>query len=155
MDPESEDPRVTALAAEIAQARGNTLPWLVWSGPLLGDGDAASEATALVRRRWWQFNGEAELIEVDEISAVDALTWLIGNTMAYDSQLMTVEEAAAFTAKYVALMATGRRWFANSDEFRHDDRGYGWNPATDFTFDVGFVTVADGRGWIAWFTDED
>jgi hypothetical protein len=52
--PEPDDPRVTALTAEIAEARGHTFPWLIWSGPLFGEGEAATEATALVRRRWGQ-----------------------------------------------------------------------------------------------------
>ena len=153
--PESDDPRVTALAAEIGEARGDTFPWLVWSGPLLGEGEAATEATALVRRRWWEFNGEGELVEIDEDSAVDALTWLVGNTLAYDSELMTFERAAELTAKYVALMPIPRRWFANSDDFTLRGSHYSFDPATDFVFDIGFVAVAEGRAWIAWFTDED
>ena len=153
--PEPDDPRVTALAAEIAEARGNTFPWLIWSGPLLGEGEAATEATALVRRRWWDFNGEGKLDEIDEDSAIDALTWLVGNTLAYDSDLMTFERASELTANYVALMPTGRRWFANTDDFSGRDSNYSFDSATDFTFDIGYVTVADGRAWIAWFTDED
>jgi hypothetical protein len=154
---EPDDPRVTTLAAEMAAARGNTFPWLIWSGPLLGDSEAATEATALVRRRWWEFNAnvETKLIEVDEKSAVDALTWLIGNTLAYDSELMTFERASALTATYVALMPTGRRWFGNSDDFSGRGSHYSFDPATDYTFDIGFVTVGAGRAWIAWFTDED
>jgi hypothetical protein len=71
------------------------------------------------------------------------------------SATSSFERASELTANYVALMPTGRRWFANCDDF--SDRGghYSFDSATDFTFDIGFVTVAEGRAWIAWFTDED
>ena len=57
--PASDDPRVAALAAEISCRIGGADDWLLWSGGLLGDGDALTEATALVRRRWWRFNGSS------------------------------------------------------------------------------------------------
>ena len=103
--PEPDDPRVSALAAEIALARGNTYDWLLWSGGLLGDGDAANEATALVRKRWWHFDGEPRLIEIDEELAADVLSWLIGHTLAYDSELMTSERATTFAATFMSLVA--------------------------------------------------
>jgi hypothetical protein len=156
-DPKPDDPRVSMLGAEIERARGDTYYWLMWSGGLLGDGDAASEATALVRRRWWHFNGdfniETELFEVNEQSAAEVLSWLMGNTMAYDTELMKPELASAFTANFITLIPRPRRWFTNGDGFPSSQ--YSFNPATDFTFDMGVVAVADGRAWIAWFKDED
>ena len=131
----------------------------MWSGSLLGDGDAANEATALLRRRWWHFNGDFEvgtdILEVDEESAAKVLSWLVGNTMAYDVELMTPERASALSADFMSLVPTPRRWFTNGDELPPRGGVYSWNPATDFTFDAGVVAVADGRAWIAWFTDED
>lgn len=158
--PEADDPRVAVLAAEIERARGITSDWLLWSGSLLGDGDAAHEATALVRRRWWHFNGgfnaDRELSEIDEKSAAEVLSWLVGNTMAYDSELMTPERAAAFTAEFMSLVPAPRRWFANGEvSWLPGGRAWAGTPATDFTFDEGVVAVAEGRAWIAWFTDED
>ena len=158
--PEPDDPRVAALAAEIERARGGTYYWLLWSGGLLGDGDAVNEATALVRRRWWHFNGdfnpEQQLDEIDEESAAEILSWLVGNMMAYDHELMTSERASAFTAEFMSLVPTPRRWFANGEvSWLPGGRAWAGNPATDFTFDEGVVAVAEGRAWIAWFTDED
>jgi hypothetical protein len=159
--PEPDDPRVAALAAEIDQARGNTSYWLLWSGDLLGDGDPVNEATAFVRRRWWHFNGdfnsEHQLGEIDEESAAKVLSWLIGNTIAYDVELMTPERAAGFTASFVSLIPAPRRWFTNGDDLPPvaSKPGYAWDDATDFTFDLGVIAVADSRAWIAWFTDED
>lgn len=159
---EPDDARVAALAAEIGRAMrwGDTDHWLLWSGALLGDGDAASEATALVRRRWWLFNGdfnrEQELDEIDETSAAEMLSWLIGNTMAYDTELMAPERAAAFAAEFMSLVPVPRRWFANGEvSWLPGGRAWAGNPATDFTFDEGIVAVAEGRAWIAWFTDKD
>jgi hypothetical protein len=89
----------------------------LWSGRLLGDGDAVNEATALVRRRWWHFNGdftsEHELVEIDEESAAKVLSWLIGNTLAYDVELMTPERATGFTANFMSQIPTPRRRFTN------------------------------------------
>ena len=139
---------------------GDTDYWLLWSCALLGDGDAASEATALVRRRWWHFNGdfnpEKELRVIDEQSAAEVLSWLIGNSMAYDTELMPPERAAAFAAEFLSLVPAPRRWFANGEASRlAGGRAWAGSPATDFTFDEGVVAVAEGRAWIAWFTDED
>ena len=157
--PEPDDPRVAALAVEIERTRRITRDWfLLWSGVLLGDGDAAHEATALVRRRWWHFNGdfnpEQELDEIGEESAADLLSWLIGNTMAYDTELMPPERAAAFTTELMSLVPAPRRWFANG-EMEWLARAWAGNPATDFTLDKGVVAVAAGRAWIAWFIDVD
>ena len=70
-------------------------------------------------------------------------------------QRVVFQQASELTAKYVALMPTVRRWFSNSNDFGGDERGYSFDPATDLVFDIGFVTVAEDRAWIAWFTDED
>jgi hypothetical protein len=67
---EPDDPRVAAFADDLAAARGETAsahvqwpPWLIWSGPLPSDGDEHAAITALVRERWWEFNGEGRLDE--------------------------------------------------------------------------------------------
>jgi hypothetical protein len=92
---EPDDPRVAELADELDRAGGVTFDWrLLWSGPLLGDGDAATEAVTLLRKRWWHFNGEAKLIEIDEESALELLAWLFGYSLAYESELMPPERAA-------------------------------------------------------------
>ena len=139
---------------------GGPYDLLLWSGDLLGAGDAAYEATALVQRRWWHFNGdfnvEKELVEIDEASAAAVLSWLIGNSMAYEVELMPPERAAAFTAEFMSLVPAPRRWFSNGEaEWLTGGRAWAGTPATDFTFDEGVVAVAEGRAWIAWFTDED
>jgi hypothetical protein len=115
--PASDDPRVAALAAEISRRIGAADDWLLWSGGLLGDGDALTEATALVRRRWWRFNGDFNpnrcLHEIEEGSAAGVLSWLIGNTLAYDVELMPPAQAAAFAAELMSLVPAPRRWFSN------------------------------------------
>jgi hypothetical protein len=30
-----------------------------------------------------------------------------------------------------------------------------WNGLTDHVWDTGVIAVAEGRAWIAWFTDDD
>lgn len=158
--PAPDDPRVTALAAEIERELGGAPDWLLWSGDLLGDGDAVTEATALVRRQWWHFNGAfnplKHLYEIDEESAAEVLSWLIGHGLAFESELMPPERAAAFTAEFMSLVPVPRRWFSNGEvTWLPGGRGWAGNSATDFTFDEGVVAVADNRAWVAWFTDED
>ena len=158
--PASDDPRVAALAAEISCRFGGADDWLLWSGGLLGDGDALTEATALVRRRWWRFNGDFNpnrcLREIDEASAAGVLSWLIGNTLAYDVELMPPAQAAALAAELMSLVPVPRRWFSNGEvSWLPGGRAWAGTPATDSTFDEGLVAVAGDRAWIAWFTDED
>ena len=54
----------------------------------------------------------------------------------------------------MSLVPSPRRWFSNGEDFPSTSH-YSFDPATDFTFDMGVVAVANGRAWIAWFTDED
>jgi hypothetical protein len=115
-----------------------------------------------VRKRWWHFNGgdskgrKPELIEIDEELAADVLSWLIGHTLAYKSELMTSERASTLAANVMSLVPTPRRWFYNGDKSPTGrPSALAWDSATRFTFDLGVVAVAEGRAWIAWFTDED
>jgi hypothetical protein len=159
-----EDPQTAELAAEIEESRGETLPFLIWSGSLPAASDERQAVNLLVREPWWRFTGEAfnpegELDEIDEGWAIELLTWLIGNTMAYDVELIPVTQAAQFAARFVALLPSERRWFTNGDRAAPGDFWYPrpspWNPLTAHTFDTGVVAAAEERAWIAWFTDED
>lgn len=161
-DVSPDDPRTSAFALELVRERegdpdvdriGESEWLLIWSGPLPPDLDEAAAVNALVQERWWHFNGKGKLDEVaDEGWVFDQLTWLFGTTMAYDTVLMPRERAAELAARFVALIPEPRRWFTNHQGFPDPTA---WNPATDFTFDAGYVATAEGRAWIAWFTDED
>jgi hypothetical protein len=154
---EATDPRLAQFAEELAQARGATLPFLVWSGHL-PPGDEATEAVnQLFRRPWWLFTGRGRLNEIDADWAVELLTWLFGHTLAYDAKLMPDTKAAEFAAAFLDLLPNERRWFSNGSE-RWDElqpRPNPSDPFTEYTFDSGVVAVADGAAWVAWFTDED
>jgi hypothetical protein len=67
----------------IAQARGKTLPFLVWSSPL-PPGDEAEAVNLLFCEPRWLFNGGGDLDEIDENWAVELLTWLAGVLVAPD-----------------------------------------------------------------------
>lgn len=211
---EPDDPRVAEFAAEFAAGRGTRLqtrdrgrPWLIWSGPLPSDGDEHAAATALVRERWWEFNGKGRLDEIDERTALQLLTWLFGHTLEDDYEVLPVDRAQELAARFVSLLPEHRRWFGNdwdgppfprphldenewartdwtevSETLRsampdfvfppeildpaklreaaregigrdHDVRS--WNDLTDHVWDTGVIAVAQGRAWIAWFTDDD
>ena len=84
------------------------------------------------------------------------LSWLIGNTLAYDVELMPPAQAAALAAELMSLVPVPRRWFSNGEvSWLPGGRAWAGTPATDSTFDEGLVAVAGDRAWIAWFTDED
>jgi hypothetical protein len=156
-----DDPRIVALRQELTERRAGYLgfPWdqedalLVWSGPLPPGVDDTAAVNALVREKWWVFNGQGVLHEVVEDWAVEQLTWLIGHDQAYDSELLPEARAAELAARFVAFIPEPRRWFTNGDAYTSDRRGS--MPLTDFTFEGGFVAVAEGRAWILWINDED
>jgi hypothetical protein len=216
---EPDDPRVAAFAEELAAARGETAsararwPWLIWSGPLPGDSDEHAAVTALVRKRWWEFDGEGRLDEMDERPAVQLLTWVFGHALEAESELMPSDRARELAARFVSLLPKRRRWFGNDwdgppfprlqfdaneyaqtdwDEVAETLRSHlahvpaewsdpanlkeaaretlalyaregiepdsdvrSWNGLTDHVWDTGVIAVADGRAWIAWFTDDD
>jgi hypothetical protein len=131
---DAADPRIGQLVEELAQARGETLPFLVWSGSL-PPGDEAEAVNLLFREPWWLFNGGGDLDEIDEDWAVDLLTWLFGHTLAYDVKLMPDATAAELASRFLDLLPNERRWFSNGSE-----RGEGrqprpspWDPLTERT----------------------
>jgi hypothetical protein len=107
---------VAEFAAELAAAWGappNTPPWLIWSGPLPHDGDEHAAATALVRERWWEFDGDGKLDEIDEATAVELLTWLCGHTLEGEYEVVPPDRARDLAASFVSLLPERRRWFGN------------------------------------------
>jgi hypothetical protein len=108
-----DDPRVAAFADELAAARGGVPPSLVWSGDLPSDGDEHAAATALVRERWWEFNGEGRLEELEEHDARELLTWVIGHRLEDDAEVLPVDRARELAAKFASLLPERRRWFGN------------------------------------------
>jgi hypothetical protein len=210
---EPDDLRVAAFIDELTAAWGQTAsarmqrPWLIWSGPLPSDGDDHGALTALVRERWWDFNGEGRLDEIDDSTALELLTWLFGHTLAEKHEVIPFDRARELTTKFVSLLPRRRRWFGNdwdgppfppphldeaewartdwtevSETLRsampdfpfspeildparlkeaakegigRDHEVFGWNALTDHVWDTGVIAVAEGRAWIAWFTDDD
>jgi len=208
-----DDPRVAALADELAVAWGAMPSCLIWSGSLPAAEDEHAAVTALVRERWWEFNGRGRLDEMDEAPAVQLLTWVFGHALEGDQEVIPLARAGDLAAKFISLLPERRRWFGNSwdgppfprprfdaDEYAQTDwdevaetlrskiahappewfdpaqlkeaarerldlyarEGIepgssvrSWNDLTDHVWDTGVVAVAEGRAWIAWFTDDD
>ena len=96
-----DDLRVAALVGEVEAMLGTRPPWLIWSGPMPSDGDEHTAATALVRERWWEFNGHGGLDEMDEGPAVQLLTWVVGHALVDDSEVMPADRARGLAAKFV------------------------------------------------------
>lgn len=164
MRPASDDPRLVAVADELARALTgralDELPWddlpLIWSGPLTVEGGDLAAANALVQQRWWHFTGRGALREVaDDDAVVRQLAWLIGHDLAYEVELMPPAKAAELAETFVSLVPDHCRWFTNYDGMLGSDSVVGSTPLTDFTFDYGYVAVADRRAWVAWFVGED
>jgi hypothetical protein len=161
----SADPRMTALAQELSQARGETLPFLLWSGALPDAEDELQAVNLLVGEPWWLFKGgshdpEGDLAEIDEQWALELLTWLFGHSQACDVELMPAPEAERLARKFTDLVPRPRRWFTNGDRDDHPPEGLHprpnpSTPLTGHTFDAGLIATHKRRAWLAWFTDED
>lgn len=159
------DPRMIELAQELGQARGETFPFLLWSGALPAAEDAVEAVNLLVSEPWWLFKGgsydpEGDLEEIDEQWAVELLTWLFGHGQAYDTEFMRTSQAERLAGKFTDLVPRPRRWFTNG--LRDEDPPEGIHPRpnpstplTDHTFDAGVIATHERRAWLAWFTDED
>jgi hypothetical protein len=154
---QTTDPRLNELIADLRRARGETFPFLIWSGPLPPAGDGDEAPNHLFRDPWWLFTESGQLDEIEENWAVELLAWLFEHTMAYDTKLMADAEASEFAGRFLALLPNDRRWFSTGTErmSSQDPRPNPSDPLTDHTFDAGVVVVGGGRAWIAWFTDED
>ena len=82
-------------------------------GPLPRDGDEHAAVTTLVRERWWEFNGEGRLNEMDEGPAVQLLTWVFGHGLENDDEVISPDRAGELAATFVSLLPERRRWFGN------------------------------------------
>jgi hypothetical protein len=73
--------------------------------------------------------------------------------------MMPPARATELAERLLSLLPDHRRWFGNEvlpvdwEGDPHLPRS--WHPCTYRTFDSGLIAVAEGRAWIAWFTDED
>jgi hypothetical protein len=152
-----DDPAVAERARDVARARRGGMPCLVWSGPLPEARGTTDGVNRLVARRWWLFNGEGQVDEIDPGWARELLVWSIQHAEARRTELMPRSTADELAERFVALAPSPTLWFTNGRDRwpRHVPRPNPWNPLTDYSFDTGVVAAGQGRALIAWFTDHD
>jgi hypothetical protein len=97
--------------------------------------------------------------EVVPDQAAKILRNVLHRDLAYTVEIMPVEVAEQFAARFRSIFPTTTRYFTNgtwragrSGEFEHP---VSWSPLTDATFDAGIVAVGEGFVGLAWVEDED
>ena len=152
-DPELGE-EVGALHTEIRRRRSLGEVWFgVWGRPEGEDwaprevADRATSALGLgILGASWR-----------ELSRSDAHALLalgLREEMAYDTQLMTDEEARALADRFAALFPGDAQFFTNA--LWTEGKIAGWYEAVaSSTFETGVVVVSRTRAGVLWFGDED
>jgi hypothetical protein len=100
-----------------------------------------------------------------EISAEEArevLVSVLHHDLAYDSVMMSVDEAKSLAEFFFKGAPTDSQFFTNAS-FRPGDTERtketvsiaGWTPATKATFDTGIVVISSQGAAFVWVEDED
>lgn len=93
--------------------------------------------------------------EVDREGAESFLTELLHRSLAYRVELMPRKTAAWLASQFLnSVGAYGSRFATNSAD-RPGIFPFGWEPATDFTFDAGVVAIGREGAALYWVADED
>ncbi|TDN38142.1 hypothetical protein A8B98_25440 [Hymenobacter sp. UV11] len=105
------------------------------------------------------------LIEIsDRETACNILARLLHQDLAYDAEIMPLEEAKLFADKLFSLFSNQTAYFSNSTWNEHEysqvnnDFKLGlssWTSFTEATFDSGIIICDIDKIGIAWFADED
>ena len=100
----------------------------------------------------------------DKKLACDIITILIHQDLAYDAEMIPLEEAALLANKFFSLFSNQAAYFFNSTWNEHEhsqvDKDFklglsSWTSLTEATFDSGIIICDNDKIGIAWFADED
>ncbi|HYO54164.1 hypothetical protein [Archangium sp.] len=75
--------------------------------------------------------------------------------LAYDSECMEPERARELAARFCDLFGPEGRFFSNAEATAHSGSGWGWNPLTGATFDIGVGACGAGLVGLVGVMDED
>ncbi len=103
------------------------------------------------------------LRSIDKEDAVQILTQLLQEDMAYGSPLIPESRAAELAVEFLAgFDAVSARFFTNVDYSRDGEKisrrcwtGLSWAPMTEATFDAGVIAISTARSACLWIEDED
>jgi hypothetical protein len=95
----------------------------------------------------------------DKGKAKIILTILLHKDMAYDSEMMSLEEAEELAERFLSYFSDTARYYSNSEWKKKESTGThhlnSWDPLTDATFDSGLIIIDEKQIGITWFEDED
>jgi len=97
--------------------------------------------------------------EVLPHEAARILRNVLHRDLAYTAEIMPVEVAEQFAARFHAIFSTTTRYFTNgtwgAGRSVYAEQPASWSPLTEATFDAGIVAVGKGFLALAWVEDED
>ena len=99
---------------------------------------------------------------INKIEAVEILTRILHEDMAYESEIMPMKSARNLAAEFLRQFQEGQSRFYTNIDFGTEKQtgpnswaGPQWNPVTDATFDAGVIAIGSKRAACLWVEDED
>jgi hypothetical protein len=95
--------------------------------------------------------------EIEEADARRLIVLVLRQDLAYDSQLMSIENATKLADRFLEQFGTGETRFYTNGTFYEPvpRRTTTWNPATSATFDTGVLVLGAAVSGCLWVKDED
>lgn len=93
-------------------------------------------------------------VEVDRAQAREFLTAILVADLAYRAPRSSLEEAVRLANEFLAHFEGPAIYGVNSEGLP-GEYPFGWEPATDYTFDAGVVVIGSVGSGLIWIADED
>ncbi|MFE5308566.1 hypothetical protein [Isoptericola sp. NPDC056605] len=94
-------------------------------------------------------------VEIDRGRAERFLAGLLRFDLAYKSEVMTQHRADWLAGEFVRAFGRYDVRFATNSPDLPDRTAFGWDPATEHTFDAGLAVIGTMGSAIYWVADED
>jgi len=116
-----------------------------------------SRAEALQRFDYRNLSND-QWIRADREEAKNVLTHCLSRDLAYDAEIMDVNEARSLATAFVESFPPEAFFMTNSQAYLGADlvrNGIEWSPLSSATFDTGIIAETDVVLGMLWVEDED
>ncbi|HZZ81118.1 MAG TPA: hypothetical protein VFE62_21630 [Gemmataceae bacterium] len=121
-----------------------------------GISSKAHPALADLAREFGLADDPALYRQIDSAAARRLLERILHQDLAYDSEVMPIDEASDLAGRFMAYFETVDTLYYTNGTFHELQRnGTSWNPVTEATFDTGVLAISAERAGCLWVEDED